>query len=164
LSFLHGLNRRPSDVQVRRLNLRHFLSRSRDQYGPDLAGIHDARENLKLPERRTADVTAVPLPAATKPEALLALGVSEDEGLLFAATANAVTAQRLDGSIAWAAATGWQRIVGLAVSGPHLLVADRAAARGVGSWCDMTVVECVREPRMVRRNAVTEDYRRDKKR
>ena len=108
--------------------------------------------------------TAVPLPPATKPEALLALGVSEDEGLLFAATANAVTAQRLDGSIAWAAATGWQRIVGLAVSGPHLLVADRAAARGVGSWCDMTVVECVREPRMVRRNAVTEDYRRDKKR
>ncbi|MBU0609099.1 MAG: hypothetical protein KKI08_14530, partial [Armatimonadetes bacterium] len=70
---------------------------------------------------------AVPLPPTIKPEALVALAVSEDEEMLFAATAAAVTAFRLDGTVAWEAATDWQRISGLAACSQGVLVADAKA-------------------------------------
>lgn len=93
----------------------------------------------------TVAPTTWPLPASLNPETLVALAVSEDEQLLCAATAQSVTAVRPDGSVAWEVPSGWQRVAGLAVSGPQVLVADRGAgslsALAVSSGERTTVIE-----------------------
>ncbi len=70
---------------------------------------------------------ALALPPTLRPEALVALAASADETMLFVATATRVTALRLDGTVVWESAAGWQEIAGLAATGGQALVADRAA-------------------------------------
>ena len=67
------------------------------------------------------------MPAALKPDALVALAVNDDETRLVAATATSVTAFHLDGSVAWET-TGFQQVTGLATRGQQVLVADGKAA------------------------------------